>query len=539
MEKIDCKGLSPDVTEYISRLETQLNEQTTQLQEQSKTVESQKIRIDRLMDMLAKFQKSMYGQSSEKSKYVVGEDNGQISLFNEAEVESNSKAPEPNKVAVSEHIRKAKRTKEELAANVPVIEILCELDQEKRDCEVCDGKMRLLGKETVREELEIIPAQVRLLRYIRCSYVCERCEKESGEATIVKAPTPAPVIKRSLASASTVAHVMYQKYVNGMPLYRQEKDWANQGLILSRATLANWIIRSANDWLLPLWERMKSHLLQQAVVHADETVIQVLKEEGKKPSSESRMWVYCSGNTGTAPVVLFEYQPTRSGEHARRFLEGFHGFLQTDGYAGYNKVLDVTRCGCWAHLRRKHQEAMPKNGMVKGSTAAVGFDYCNQLFSIEKDLAQLTPEEREIKRLERSKPVLEAYFSWVETVNVLKGSKLAEAITYSVNQKTSLCAFLEDGRIELSTNRVENAIRPFVVGRRGWLFSDTAKGAKSSAIVYSIVETAKANKLNVYMYLVHIFSQMPGLDFKTDPALLDDFMPWSQKIPDYCRNTNY
>jgi len=166
----------------------------------------------------------------------------------------------------------------------------------------------------------------------------------------------------------------------------------------------------------------------------------------------------------------------------------------------------------------------------------VGFDYCNQLFSIERDLAQLTPEERKLQRQERSKPVLEAYFSWVETVNVLKGSKLAEAITYSVNQKASLCAFLEDGRIELSSNRVENVIRPFVVGRKGWLFSDTAKGAKASAVVYSIVETAKANKLNVYMFLVYIFSKLPGIDFKTDRALLDDFMPWSQKIPDYCRN---
>jgi len=537
MEKIDLTGLTPELTAYVLRLETQLKEQTTQLQEQSKTVESQQVRIDRLMDMLAKFQKAMYGQSSEKSKYGLDEDNNQISLFNEAEAESNRQAPEPDKVSISKHVRKAKRTKEELAADVPVVEILCELDQEKLSCEKCSGKMRVLGKETVREELEIIPAQVRLLRYIRNSYVCESCEKETGEATIVKAPTPAPVIKRSLASASTVAHVMYQKYVNGMPLYRQEKDWANQGIILSRATLANWIIRSANDWLEPLWGTMKSHLIKQAVVHADETVIQVLKEEGKKPSSESRMWVYCSGNTGTAPVVLFEYQPTRSGEHARRFLEGFHGFLQTDGYSGYDKVPEVTRCGCWSHLRRKHQEAMPKSGSVEGSTAAVGFEYCNQLFSIEQELQQLTPEKRKIQRQERSKPVLEAYFTWLETVNVLKGSKLAEAITYSVNQRTSLSAFLEDGRIELSNNRAENAIRPFVIGRKGWLFADTTKGAKASAVVYSLVETAKANKLNVYMYLVHIFSKMPGTDFKSDPSLLEDFMPWSLKLPDYCRNT--
>jgi transposase len=530
MQTIDLTGLSPDVNEYIISLQTQLNEQ-------AKTIESQNLRIDRLTDILAKLQKSMYGKSSEKSKYVLGEDNPQLSLFNEAEAESNRQEPEPDQVCVSGHTRKAKRTKEELAADVPVVEILCELNEEQLNCEVCDGKMRVLGKETVREELEIIPAQVKLLRYIRFSYVCESCERETGEATILKAPVPAPVIKRSLASASTVAHVMYQKYVNGMPLYRQEKDWANQGVMLSRATLANWIIRTANDWLTPLWERMKSHLLKQAVIHADESVIQVLKEEGKKPSSESRMWVYCSGNTGTAPVILFEYQPTRSGEHARRFLEGFHGYLQTDGYSGYDKVREVKRCGCWAHLRRKYQDAMPRNGPIESSTAAIGFEYCNQLFAIETDLKKLTPEERKRKRQERSKPVLKAYSTWLETLNVHHGSKLADAVTYSNNQKAALEMFLEDGRIELSNNRAENAIRPFVVGRKGWLFADTPKGARASAVVYSMVETAKANNLNVYRYLVHIFSQMPRLDFDANPSLLEDLLPWSPKLPEDCRLT--
>ena len=526
---MDFAGLSPEVTAYISGLETRL-------EEQSQKVETQQIQIDKLMGMLAKMQKDMYGQSSEKSRYVLGDDPNQVSLFNEAEAEAKPHAPEPDKVSVSSYNRKPKRTKEELAADLPVVEILCELDADKLNCKICkDGKLRILGKEFVREELEIIPQQIRRLRYVRLSYVCDSCEKETGEATIVKAPTPAPVIKRSLAPPSTVAHVMYQKYVNGMPLNRQEKDWANQGVLLSRATLANWIIRSSTDWLLPLWEKMKSHLLQQAVICADETVIQVLKEEGKKPSSESRMWVYCSGNTGNAPVVLFEYQPTRSGEHARRFLQGFRGFLQTDGFAGYNKVPDVTRCGCWAHLRRRYEEAMPRNGDFIGSSAAVGFEYCNKLFAIERDLEELSSEERKLQRQERSKPVLDAYWAWLKTVNPLKGSKLGEAITYSISQKATLETFLEDGRIELSNNRAENSLRAFVLGRKAWLFADTKRGAGASATVYSIVETAKANKLNVYMYLVHLFSKMPGTDLKSDPSLLEDFMPWSQKLPEYCR----
>jgi transposase len=467
---------------------------------------------------------------------VLGEDSNQLSLFNEAELESNNKAPEPTPVSISGHTRKAKRTKEELAAELPVVEILCELDEEKRVCEECGANMRVLGKETVREELEIIPQQMRLIRYIRESYVCKSCEKETGKATIVKAPTPAPVIKRSMASASTVAYVMYQKYVNGMPLSRQEKDWANQGVILSRATLANWIIRSATDWLEPIWEMMKTYLLKQSVVCADETVIQVLKEDGKKPSSESRMWVYCSGNTGNAPVVLFEYQATRSGEHARRFLEGFSQFLQTDGYAGYNKVPNVTRCGCWAHQRRKYEESMPKSGNLEDSVAAKGFEYCNRLFAIEKELEELSPQERKLKRLELSKPLLEAYWAWLETVNALSASKLGEAITYSLNQRASLEAFLEDGQIEISNNRAERCLKNFVIGRKAWLFADTTKGAKASATAYSIVETAKVNQLNPYMYLVHLFSKLPSIDFKKDPSLLEEFMPWSQSLPDYCRN---
>lgn len=352
MQKIDIKGLSPDQIEYITSLEEK--------------VESLQIRINQLMDMVLKTQKALYGRSSEKRRYVLGEESDQISLFNEAEAETNSKAEEPTvQTIVSSYSRKAKRTKEELAKTVPVVEIICDLDEDKRTCDICNAELRYLGKEHVRDELEIIPAQVRVLRYVRFNYVCKECEKETDEANIIKAPVPAPVMKRSLASPSTVAHVMYQKYANGVPLYRQEKDWANQGVKLSRATLANWIIRPSHEWLEPLYNVMKNQLIAEPVIHADETVIQVLKEPGKKASTESRMWVYTSGRSPT-PMVLYEYQPTRSGQHARRFLEGFSGYLQTDGYSGYNAVPNVIHCGCWAHLRRKFEEALPKGTELVG-----------------------------------------------------------------------------------------------------------------------------------------------------------------------------
>lgn len=526
METIDKSGLTTEQIEYITKLEMREAELV-------KTIETQKIRIDNLMDILAKSQKAMFGRSSEKSRYVLGEDSNQLSLFNEAEQETNSIAEEPTvETMVKAHARKPKRTKEELAETLPVVEIVCDLPDAENKCNICGGELRYLGKEHVRDEIEMIPAQVRVLRYVRYNYVCKECEKETGDANIIKSPVPSPVMKRSLASPSSVAYTMYQKYVNHMPLNRQESDWKNQGVTLSRATLANWIIRSSRDWLEPLYSELKKSLIKEPVIHADETVVQVLKEEGKSPSSESRMWVYASGKSEN-PVVLFEYQPTRSGQHARRFLEGFKGILQSDGYSGYNAVQEVTHCGCFAHLRRKFEEALPKGSNLEDSKATVGLKYCNDLFNLEKEWVDLQPEERYIKRLEQSKPVLDAFWSWISSLNVLQGSNLGKAVTYAVNQKEALNAFLIDGRTEISNNRAENAIRPFVNGRKNWLFSDTKRGAVASAIVFSIIETAKLNKLNPYMYLVHLFTQLPCLKELTIETLAP-FLPWSEKLPEWC-----
>ena len=521
MEKVDFTGLSPEQIEYVSTLE--------------KVVENQQIRIDQLTELLAKSQKALYGQSSEKRRYVFGEDDNQTSLFNEAEVEANCKAEEPTvQTIVAAHARKPKRTKEELAETVPVVEVVCDLAEDKRTCGICNADLRYLGKEHVRDELEIIPAQIRILRYVRFNYVCTACEKETGDANIVKASVPTPVMKRSLASTSPVAYVEYQKYANGMPLYRQEKDWANQGVTLSRATLANWIIRPSHEWLEPLYNTIQKHMLTEPLIHADESVLQVLKEEGKKATTESRMWVYTSGRSPT-PVVLFEYQPTRSGQHARRFLEGFSGYLQTDGYSGYNVIPDVTHCGCWAHLQRKFEEAIPKDADAKKSKAAIGYDYCNRLFAMEHNWMELSAEERHEERQKFAKPLLDEFWGWVMLLNPLPNSSLGKAVTYALNQKEPLSNFLLDGRIEISNNRAENAIRPYVTGRKNWLFADTTRGAKASAIVYSMIESAKANNLNPYMYLVHLLTNLPGLKELTQETMAP-YLPWSPELPSCCRN---
>lgn len=306
------------------------------------------------------------------------------------------------------------------------------------------------------------------------------------------------------------------------------------GIMLSRATMANWVIRCAEDYLLPITDYLRRKLLLRDIVHVDETPVQVLKEEGKKPQSKSYMWLYRTGNDGKEPIVLFDYQPSRSGENVAAYLKGFKGYVHSDGYSGYGKLKGVTRCGCWAHLRRKFAQAIPPGKAVGSelSSAETARAYCNKLFTIEDELKDLSPEDRYTQRLDREKPVLEAFWSWLETVNALRGSKLAKAVTYAQNQKPFMENYLLDGSCSLSNNAAENAIRPFVTGRKNWLFADTPKGAAASAAVYSLIETAKANGLDVYLYLQNLLANMTDWDHTDE--YLEDFLPWSKFIQETC-----
>lgn len=249
------------------------------------------------------------------------------------------------------------------------------------------------------------------------------------------------------------------------------------------------------------------------------------------------MWLYRTGNDDRAPIILYDYQPSRNGEHAVTFLKDFKGYVHSDGYQGYNKLKDITRCGCWAHLRRKFVEAIPakKSEGAPLTAAEIGRDYCNQLFKIEESLKGVSAETRYLQRQELEKPVLEAFWCWLEKVQPLRGSALRKAVTYAQNQKPYMENYLLDGRLSISNNAAENAIRPFTVGRKNWLFSDTPKGAKASAAVYSLVETAKANGLNVYTYLEYLLMYMPDSDWQNYPDVLDELMPWAQAVQEECK----
>jgi len=498
------------------------------------TIKGLELQLNNLTELVLLLRKDKFGSSSEKTpKTDIG---GQLNLFNEAETEASSDATEPIVHKVDGFYRTETKTKrEELIKNLPIEEFICDIAPDEKSCPRCGTELKVIGRETVREELEYIPAKLKVIRYVRLAYECQKC-KHTDQPYIQKAFTPTSLMNHSLASPTTVANVMYQKYVNGMPLYRQEKEWKQLGLALSRATMANWIIRCSQDWLMPVVERLRQELLKRDVIHCDETPVQVLKEEGKKPQSKSYMWLYRSGADGEPPIVLYDYKPSRSGSNAANYLKGFHGYLHTDGYAGYEKVENITRCCCWAHLRRYFVEAIPdkKSPDTPRTNAETGRDYCNELFELEKLLVSLSPEERKEERFRLEKPVLEAFWCWLNSLTPLKGSHLGKAVIYAQNQKSYMENYLLDGRCSISNNAAENSIRPFTIGRKNWLFCDTPKGADASATVYSIVETAKANNLNVFTYLNYLLLYMPSTDYRNYPETMDDLMPWSDRVQDEC-----
>ena len=511
-----------------------MNEKDAYIEHLENTIKDLQNQVSNLTEMVLLLRKEKFGSSSEKTKKQV---DGQLSLFNEAELESDSKSEEPVICRKgSMYHRKPKTSREELLKDLPVEEFPCVLHPDDMFCNQCGTTLKEIGFVKVRDEIEYIPAKVQIIRYMQQACECPAC-KHTTRPFIKKAVVPKSVLNHSLASPSSVSYVMYQKYVNSIPLYRQEKDWEQMGIALSRATMANWVIRSSQDHFEPVIKHMRKELLKREVIHCDETPVQVLKEEGKKPQTKSYMWLYRTGNDGKSPIILYDYQPSRSGDNAVSYLKDFKGYVHSDGYSGYNKLDDIIRCGCWAHLRRKFVEAIPDKKAADAplTSAEIGRDYCNQLFKVEESLKDLTPEERFCKRLELEKPILEAFWCWLESLNVLKGSALGKAVTYAMNQRPFMENYLLDGRCALSNNAAENAIRPFTVGRKNWLFADTPKGASASAAVYSLIETAKANGLNVFAYLQHLLLYMPDTDWQNHPEELDDLMPWSLEVQEQCK----
>ena len=469
-----------------------------------------------LSDRLALAQRKQFGASSEK--YADGYT--QMDLFNEAEQEADPNAAEPEMEEI--HPKSYKRKKpagkkeEDLSSFETTEAIEHKLEGQERFCPECGTKYKVVTTEKVKY-LKFIPARFEVVEEVTYIYSCPKCGK-------MQRPEKAQALmKGSVATPSLVAGIMNAKYVNGMPLARQEREFARYDLNLSTKTMANWIILCAGRYLQPVYDLMKEEFLCSRYVHSDETRIQVIDEPGQKGTTQNWMWVYLTDeNSGSPRMVLFQYERTRGGYHPVEFLgDTFEGYLTCDGYQAYHSLPEkITVTGCLAHARR--YQAMERIGM---------------LYKIEEMLRGKSPEEKYTERQKQSKPLLDAFFEWLHSLEdaVDRSSKIGEAVLYTINQEQYLRRYLDDGHLSIDNTAAERAIKNFAVGRRNWLFSKSIKGAEASATVYSITETAILNGLKPYNYLTYILEKMKDLaPFPTKEDILP-LLPWSETIPENCR----
>ena len=490
-----------------------------------------------LLEQLNIIRHRKFGASSEKSSEEVLE---QLSLlFDEAEVYAaaeENQDEEPAEVSVRSYKRKKKvgSARDILPEDVEVVTEEYSLSEEERTCPQCGEQMEVIGTE-VQEQLVLIPAKAILRRRVYYVYACKNCEKNDISTPVVRTPLIPAVIPGSFASPEAIAYIMVQKFVMASPLYRQEQEWNRLGIMLSRQTMSNWLLLSTERWLTPIYFALRGRMILCDLLHSDETSLQVLHERGKSAQSKSSMWLYRTSGDAEYAIVLYEYQPGKNGQYPRDFLAGFEGYLQTDGAPSYNSVQHVIHVGCWAHARRNFFDAAKAVGKGKrSSTAEQGLAYCDRLFQLEKRFAKLTPEERKQKRLEQSKPVLDAMLAWAETRHAAPKSTLGKALNYVKNQWEPLTRFLLDGRIELSNNRAERSIKPFVIARKNFLFTNTPRGAQCSAVMFSLIETAKENGLDPYKYLCYVLTQAPILSKTRDDwatLLLPEYAPEECRLP--------
>ena len=485
---------------------------------------------DNLKEEVDLLRKKLFGTSSEKRVLDIP---GQLNFFNEAELEQDPALAQMEELEASSpektpKKRKARATDAERFKGILVEKEYLDLSEKEKNCPVCGTALKQIGEEFVRRELVFIPAKLKVREYYSRNYECPQCSQH-GIPVIKKGKDGRPHMLYGMACAGTVAWVMYQKFCNALPYFRQEKDWKQYGASITRKTMANWVIQNSEAFFLPMYKYFQRKLLERKFAMADETPLQVLHESGRRAQTQSYMWLFRSGEDGLPPIILYKYSETRAGENAVDFLHGFKGYLMCDGYSGYNKVPDAKRTACWVHIRRYLTDAIPKGKALDYTQPSVqGVMYINQLFHLEDIIKAKHTSFDAIKkaRLEKEKPVVEGFLSWLDQQAPVRGSRMDKAVTYIQNRRSYLTTYLEDGRCSFSNNLSENAIRPFSVGRKNWLFCDTPNGAQASALVYSMVEMAKANGVNVY--LTYLLEKMPS-DRMSDEEL-ELLAPWNENV---------
>ena len=503
-----------------------------ELEKQNKELE---INYNWILEQLKLSKRQKFGSSAES----IMEGYEQINLFNEAEAERTAFKLEPT---VEEVIKRPSKNKKKSIKdrykNLEVEEIIHTLPDEEKICNTCGSEMNFMRYD-ISHKIRIIPAKAILEVHKTEVYVCKECDKNGIEGNFKTAQAEPSLIEKSLATPSLVAYILNQKFCMGLPLYRQEQELRRMNIYLSRQTMANWVIAAAK-MLKPLYDKLHKKLVERNILHADETTLEVLKLPNRDTPLNAYMWVYRTSRFEDYPIVLYDYEEGRSGSYPKKFLEDFEGYLQCDGWSGYDKVENIKRVGCWVHVRRKFYDALKIQADPKDYSTITGqaFLMIEKLFEAERispdkpsELTEYSLEKIAEARKSVSTKILDEFFEFCDKHQgvSLPKSLTGTAITYALNQKETLMTFLDDPKLELSNNAAERAVKPFVIGRKNWLFCNTAGGANSSAIIYSIIETAKENGLKPFEYLEFLFENIRvGNDVM-------ELVPWSDKITENLR----
>jgi len=493
-----------------------------------------------ILEQIAILRQQRFGRHCEKMDAI----DGQMSMFfNEVEAaasEPDAQAEEPElEEVVIRRKKKQKGKRENDLKDIPVTIVRHEMSEDELKEAFPDGKYKRLPDE-IYKRLEFHPATFEVKEHHVAVYA------GMDDETIVKAGRPKDLLRGSIVTPSLEAAIINGKYVNSLPLYRMEQEFKRNDVNLNRQNMANWTIECAERYLAVMYDYLHKLLYGYHVLQADETPVEVTKD--KRPAGiKSYMWIYRTGKSYTEAIVLYEYQKDRKADHPEEFLKGFHGVCVTDGYQAYHSLEEKTDglviAGCWAHARRKYADALKAIKDKEKRKDTLAYDALKQIgaiYQLDNGLAGLEPAERQHRRQLELKPLVDAYFEWVKKhqAEVLPKSQTGKAFTYSLNQEGYLRVFLEDGEVPLDNNATESTLRGFCIGKHNWRLIDTIQGAKASAIIYSITETAKANGLKVYDYVEHLLTEIPKHENDTDFAFLDDLLPWSPNLPEHCRKSN-
>ena len=512
-----------------------LLQQQEQLEAITKDLHASNVKMQLLMEQVILGKQKRFGRSSEKmedtSQICFCEVDGTIVFFNEAEAVCDLNAAEPEDLELKLPKQpKRKGKKEADLSGLPVRRIDHYLSEEELEAEFGVKGWKQLP-DAISRKYYFVPAKVEVEEHHIGVYASKTDEH------MVKADHPKALLHGSLVSPSLGAAIINGKYVNAVPLYRLEQEFQRYGLQITRQNMANWCIRLAEEYLSILYDHLHKELYFYHVIQADETPV-LVNHDGRGAGSKSWMWVYRSGHLyQDRQIVLYEYQQTRNASHPREFLKGYDGICVTDGYQVYHtlekELEELTIAGCWVHCRRRFDEALkliPKS-CQKESNAFLLMKQIQAIYREEGKLNDLSSDERLKQRQAVIKPLVDAFFAYLKTINVSKKDKFGDAVGYALNQEKYLRVFLTDGDVPIDNNASERAIRGFCIGKKNWRMIDTINGAKSSAIIYSIVETAKANNLKPYDYVQYLLEEIPKHMNDKDCSFLEDLLPWSEKLP--------